>query len=93
MHDEGWHSTRQCSWPPFIFKTLPSVITAGTLLQYADDTTLICSNNVCGSNNFPVAAATMNYQLQLVHSWIFDSKMERNSKKCGFCSLAIVDAL
>ena len=56
--------------------TLPSIITAGTLLQYADDTTLICS----GSTS-TIVAATMNYQLQLIHSWLVDSKMELNGKK------------
>ena len=56
--------------------TFPSVITDGILLQYADDTTLICS-----SANSASTAVTMNYQLQLVHSWIADSKMELNSKK------------
>ena len=56
--------------------TLPSVVTAGTLLQYADDTTLICS----GAN--PASTAViMNYQLQLVHSWIADSKMRLNGNK------------
>ena len=50
--------------------TLPSVITAGTLLRYVmTDTTLICT------------AAVMNYQLRLIHSWIVDSEMELNSKK------------
>ena len=43
--------------------TLPSVITDGILLQYADDATLICS-----SANSASTAVTMNYQLQLVHS-------------------------
>ena len=56
--------------------SLPSVISAGTLLQYADDTTLICS----GAN--PTSTAiTMNYQLQLIHSWITDSRMKLNSNK------------
>ena len=56
--------------------SLPSVITDRILLQYADDTTLICS-----SANSASTAITMNYQLQLVHSWIADSKMELNSKE------------
>ena len=56
--------------------TLPSVISAGTLLQYADDTTLICS----GAN--PASTAiTMNYQLKLIHSWITDSRMKLNGDK------------
>ena len=56
--------------------TLPSVVTAGTLLQYADDTTLICSGASSAST-----AIMMNYQLQLVHSWITDSKMKLNGNK------------
>ena len=55
---------------------LPSVITAGILLQQADDTTLICSGA-----NYASTAITMNYQLQLVHSWITDSKMKLNGNK------------
>ena len=43
-------------------------------LQYADYTTLICS----GSN--PASAAvSMNYQLQLIHLWIVDSKIKLNT--------------
>ena len=38
--------------------TLPSIINAGTLLQYADDTTLICSGST-----FTSAATVMNSQL------------------------------
>ena len=54
--------------------TWPSVISDGTLLQYADYTTLICS----GSN--PASAAvSINYQLQLIHLWIVDSKMKLNT--------------
>ena len=50
--------------------TLPSIITAGTLLQYADDTTLICGGS---------AAATMNNQLQLIHYLLLNSKMKLKS--------------
>ena len=56
--------------------TLPSIITAGTLLQYADDATLICSDSTPTS-----VAATMNYQLKLIHSWLVDSKMKLNGQK------------
>ena len=51
--------------------------TADTLLQYADDATLICSGS-----NFAVVAVTMSYQLQLVHSWIVDSRMVNSKKSC-----------
>ena len=69
--------------------TLPSVITAGTLLQYADDTTLICTSS--GSNAVSTAAV-MTCHLQLVHSWIVDSKIVRSFVLCGF-DFAFVDAL
>jgi len=56
--------------------TLPDVVDDGVLLQYADDTTLICS----GRN--PVEAANkLNCQLQLISSWLEDNKMQLNVKK------------
>jgi len=42
---------------------LPFRVTSGLLLQYADDTTLIC----CGPSNSDVAA-DMNHQLEPVDS-------------------------
>ena len=56
--------------------TLPDVVDDGVLLQYADDTTLICS----GRN--PVEAANkLNRQLQLISSWLEDNKIQLNVKK------------
>ena len=53
--------------------SLPSQVTDGVLLQYADDTTLVCSGVS------PLAAAeVMNQQLQLVHDWIVSNKMQLN---------------
>ena len=52
---------------------LPLQITSGLLVQYADDTTLICS----GSSVFDTAAL-MTSQLQLVNKWILDSEMKLN---------------
>ena len=52
---------------------LPLQITDGVLVQYADDTTLICS----GSDP-SVAATSMNTQLHLIHNWITNSKMKLN---------------
>ena len=49
---------------------------AGTLLQYADDTTMICSGASSDST-----AIIMNYQLQFVHFWITDIKMKLNGYK------------
>lgn len=43
--------------------TLVSIITTGTLLQYADDVTLFSSGPTSTS-----AASTMNYQLKLLVS-------------------------
>ena len=49
---------------------LPLQVTDGLLVQYADDTTLIC----CGPTP-AAAAALMNSQLQLVSHFISDSRM------------------
>ena len=56
--------------------SLPSQVTNGVLLQYADDTTLVCS----GTSPL-VAAEVMNQQLQLVHDWIVSNKMQLNFQK------------
>ena len=45
--------------------SLPSQITAGLLLQYADDTALMCSGTSPQD-----AADVMNQQLQLMYEWI-----------------------
>ena len=56
--------------------SLPCQITEGILLQYADDTTLICSGPT------PEAAASaMNSQLELVNRWATDSRMRLNFSK------------
>ena len=56
--------------------SLPSQVTNGVLLQYADDTTLVCS----GTSPL-VAAEVMNQQLQLVYDWIVSNKMQLNFRK------------
>ena len=56
--------------------TLPPVITNGILLQYADDTTLICF----GSSPSEVATI-LNHQLSLVNRWLVNSRMKLNSSK------------
>lgn len=56
--------------------TLPSVISDALLLQYADDTTLVCSG--------PDPAATayiMNQQLALIHDWLVEHRMRLNVQK------------
>ena len=56
--------------------TLPSQVTDGVLLQYADATTLI------HSGSYPLAAAeVMNSQLQLVYDWTASNKMQLNVNK------------
>ena len=56
---------------------LPLQITDGLLVQYADDTTLVCS----GSTPSAAAAAVLNSQLKLVHNWIWNSEMSLNHSK------------
>jgi len=50
---------------------IPLQVTDGLLVQYADDTTLVC----CGPT-IPATAALMTSQLQLVNDWVLDSKMK-----------------
>ena len=58
--------------------TLPSAISDGVLLQYADDTTLIC----CGKDPLTVATS-MNLQLKNVQNWLADNRMQLNiGKSC-----------
>ena len=56
--------------------TLPSTVSDGVLLQYADDTTLIC----CGKDPLTVATS-MNRQLHNVQTWLVDNRMQLNIKK------------
>jgi len=62
---------------PFLIyiNSLPDVVDDGVLLQYADDTTLICSGR-----NPVVAANKLNRQLQLIRSRLEDNKMQLNVK-------------
>ena len=55
---------------------LPSRITNGLLLQYADDTTLICSGFTVDK-----VAATLNTQLSDIQCWVTASKTKLNLKK------------
>ena len=64
--------------------SLPSTITVGVLLQYADDTTLICSRP-----NPAQVAAILNHQLKLINTLLVENQMQLNAgKSCGmwFCS-------
>ena len=56
--------------------SLPSQLTEGLLLQYADDTTIICSGAT------PAAVqTTMCSQLSLIQHWVLQSKMKINFRK------------
>ena len=56
--------------------TLPSRIGDALLLQYADDTTLVCS----GLD--PIATASvMNQQLALIRDWLVEHRMKLNVQK------------
>ena len=56
--------------------TLPSSVNDALLLQYADDTTLVCSGLT------PAAAACiMNQQLTLIHDWLIKHRMKLNVEK------------
>ena len=57
---------------------LPLQITDGLLVQYADDTTLVCSGSTPSA---AAAAAVLNLQLKLVHNLIQNSKMHLNYSK------------
>ena len=56
--------------------TLPSRIGEALLLQYSDDTTLICS----GSDPAAIASVT-NRQLALIHDWLVEHRMRFNEQK------------
>ena len=58
--------------------SLPSQVTEGLLLQYADDTTLICSGSTPD-----IVATTVSIQLSHIQSWIDRSRMKLNfTKSC-----------
>ena len=58
--------------------SLPSQVTQGLLLQYADDTTLICSGFTPD-----IVATTVSIQLSHIQSWIDRSRMKLNfTKSC-----------
>ena len=57
--------------------TSPSRIAKALLLQYADDTTLICS----GSDPAATATSVMNRQLALIHDWLVEHRMRLNIQK------------
>ena len=58
--------------------SLPSQVTQGLLLQYADDTTLICSGSTPD-----IVTTTVSIQLSYIQSWINRSRMKLNfTKSC-----------
>ena len=56
--------------------TLPSRIGDALLLQYADDTTLVCS----GPDPTPTASV-MNQQFALIYDWLVEHRMGLNVQK------------
>ena len=66
--------------PLLFLNRLPLQVTDGLLVQYADDTTLTC----CEPTPTAAAAALMSSQLQLVSTFISDSRMMLNSSIMWF---------
>ena len=63
---------------------LPSRISETLLLQYANDTILVCS----GSD--PVATASvMNQQLALICDWLVEHRMTLNVQKSHMCHVVL----
>ena len=76
---EGWYTPGQCSGAIVIsnlYEFLPAQVTNGLLLQYADDTTVICT----GATPTDVQDIRCS-QLSLIQRWILQSKMNINFKK------------
>jgi len=55
---------------------MPSIVKHGILLQFADDTTLICSGS-----DFDSVKIQLTHDLSLVHNWKSTSRLQLNSKK------------
>ena len=55
---------------------MPSLVHHGNLLQFADDTTLICSGDTCEE-----VEKKLLHNLELISKWIFQSKMRLNVNK------------
>ena len=64
--------------------TLPCSVPS-LLLQYADDTTLICSGSISAA-----AACIMNQQLALIHDWLVKHRIKLNVRP-GLCGFTIKD--
>ena len=56
--------------------SLPSQLTDGVLLQYADDTTVIC-----GGVTTAAVRTIMCSQLSIIQQWVLESKMKINFRK------------
>jgi len=74
---EGWYTPGKCPGAIVVYmNSLPAQLTNGLLLQYADDTNIICTGAT------PAAVQnTMCSQLSLIQQWILQSKMNINFKK------------
>ena len=81
--DLSWgHTSRQCPWTLIVFDIImliiiimPLQVQHGSLLQYADDTCLIC----CGNTHHDVAQM-LSKDLKSLPGWIANGKMLINIK-------------
>ena len=71
-----WCSSGQCPWSFVYVNAIPPLVKYGRLLQFADDTTLIC----LGAAHDEVQCR-LEYNLGLLFSWINSSKMKLNIAK------------
>ena len=55
---------------------MPSLVHHGNLLQFADDTTLICSGDT-----HEEVEMKLSHNLELISKWISQSKMQLNVNK------------
>ena len=62
---------------------LPSQVPGGLLLQYADDTTLICS-----APSVQDAVILMNSHLKIISQWTENNRIQLNFSKSPFLSLS-----
>ena len=61
---------------PVYVNDMPSLVHHGNLLQFADDTTLICSGYTCEE-----VEKKLSHNLELISKWISQSKMRLNINK------------
>ena len=73
---EGWHTPGECPGAIAVLiymNSLPAQLADGLLLQYTDDTTIICTGATPAT-----VQNTLCSQLSLIQQWILQSKMDIN---------------